>query len=152
MSDEISDEKTPTGDYPIGYRKPPAQNRFKKGQSGNPTGRPKGRPNFATAFEEALNEPVVVNEGGQRKTVGKIVAIIKQVVNKAMQGDTRATQQVFKELAVIESDQKEATPPTLTLTDTDALVMAHLAARIRALTPIPGETDHDQHQDPAPQL
>jgi len=152
MSDESSNEKKPTGDYSIGYKKPPVRTRFKKGKSGHPTGRPKGTPNYATAFEEALNEPVVVNEGGQRKTVGKIVAIIKQLVNKATQGDARATQQVFKELAALESGRKEAAPSTLTLTDTDALVMANLAARIRALTPIPGGTDRDQHQDPAPQL
>src|SRR5580765_2340028 len=107
---EISDEKKPTGGYSIGYKKPPVRTRFKKGKSGHPTGRPKGTPNFATAFEEALNEPVVVNEGGQRKTVGKIVAIIKQLVNKATQGDARATQQVFKELAVLESDRSQATP------------------------------------------
>jgi hypothetical protein len=147
----MPDEKKPTGGSPVGYGKPPMENQFKKGQSGNPTGRPKGTPNFATAFEEALNEQVVVNEGGQRKTVGKIVAIIKQVVNKATQGDPRATQQVFKELAALESDRSKAKPPTLTTTEADALVMEHLAARIRALTPTPGGTDRDQNQDHDPQ-
>ena len=29
------------GDDPVGYRRPPAQHRFRKGQSGNPQGRPR---------------------------------------------------------------------------------------------------------------
>ena len=149
----MSADTNSNGEEPVGYGKPPRRSQFKKGRSGNPKGRPKGTPNFATAFEEVLNEPVVVNEGGQRKTVGKVVAIIKQVVNKAAQGDARATQQVFKERAVLENERSQATPPTLTLTDADALVMEHLAARIRALTPTPtpGGTDRDQSQEHAPQ-
>src|SRR5512140_3220281 len=81
MSDELSDKKKPTGDYPIGYGKPPAQTRFKKGKSGHPTGRPKGTPNFATALKRALGEQVVVNEGGQRRTVSKLEATVAQLVN-----------------------------------------------------------------------
>jgi hypothetical protein len=32
-------------DYDIGYGKPPEENRFKQGKSGNPQGRPKGSKN-----------------------------------------------------------------------------------------------------------
>jgi hypothetical protein len=141
MPADINADDTAAG----GYGKPPRRTQFKKGQSGNPKGRPKGTPNFATAFEEALNEPVVVNEGGQRKTVGKGVAIVKVVVNKAMQGDARATQQVFKAVPVLESNRSHASPPTLTLTDADEQVMQHLATRIRAMTPTPGGTDNALH-------
>ncbi len=35
-------DKSPSG-YQVGYGKPPAQTRFKQGQSGNPNGRPKAR-------------------------------------------------------------------------------------------------------------
>ena len=47
-----------TGDYEVGYGKPPRHSRFVKGQSGNPRGRPAGAKNFTTLLEEALNEPV----------------------------------------------------------------------------------------------
>ena len=128
-----------------GYGKPPRRTQFKKGQSGNPKGRPKGAPNFATTFQEALNEQVVVNEGGQRKTVSKIVAIVKQLANKATQGDARATQQVFKERAQLERERCDEKAPTLALTDADEQVMQRLAARIRAMTPPPGETGDATH-------
>jgi hypothetical protein len=40
-------------DYEIGYRRPPRETRFKKGQSGNPKGRRKKKPaSFAEAFGE----------------------------------------------------------------------------------------------------
>ena len=130
----MSDEQPPTGGYPIGYGKPPRQTRFKKGQSGNPTGRPKGTPNFATALEQALGEQVVVNEGGHRRTVSKLEATVKQLVNKATMGDPRATQQVLNVLHVLDSEASEPSTPSLSLTESDALVIDRLLERIRTTT------------------
>ena len=63
---------------------------FMPGQSGNPKGRPKGSLNVATVLERELKQRVVINEGGQRRTVTKLEAAIKQVVNKAAGGDLAA--------------------------------------------------------------
>jgi hypothetical protein len=76
----------------VGYGRPPEDTRFKKGVSGNPKGRPKGSQNLATVFVKTLKEKVVINEHGQRKTVSKLEAAIKQLVNKAASGDLRALQ------------------------------------------------------------
>ncbi len=73
-----------------GYGKPPETTRFKKGTSGNPKGRPKGSLNVATVFMKALREKVVINEHGQRKTVTKLEAALKQLANKAASGELRA--------------------------------------------------------------
>ena len=70
-----------------GYGKPPVNTRFKKGQSGNPKGRPKGSRSFTSSAYRVLQERVVINEGGRRKTVTKLVAALKQVANKAASGD-----------------------------------------------------------------
>ena len=80
---------------PVGYRKPPAHTRFKKGQSGNPKGRPKGSLNLSTVLVRTLREQVVINEGGQRKTVTKLEAAVKQLANKAASGDLGALRQLF---------------------------------------------------------
>jgi hypothetical protein len=80
------------GDYAVGYGKPPRHTQFKKGQSGNPSGKRKGTLNVMSLLEQALLEPVVVNEGGQRSTISKGEALIKLMVNQATGGDARARQ------------------------------------------------------------
>ena len=83
----------PTHDDPaylVGYGKPPRHTRFRKGQSGNPKGRPAGTRNLATLVEQTLDEPVVINENGRRKTIRKREALVKLLTNKAVAGDQRA--------------------------------------------------------------
>ena len=79
-------------DYQVGYGRPPKATQFKKGVSGNRKGRPKGRKNIATLFQEAMYERVPITENGQRRTITKIEAIIKQMINKAATGDPKAFQ------------------------------------------------------------
>jgi hypothetical protein len=85
----------PVATTPAGFRRPPEATRFKKGTSGNPQGRPKGRVNVATAFLKALREKVVINEHGQRKTITKLEAALKQLANKGASGDLRALAQLI---------------------------------------------------------
>jgi hypothetical protein len=105
---------------PIGYGNPPAHTRFKKGTSGNPKGRPKGTRNLAIVLERTLREKVIINENGIRKTITKLEAAIKQLVNKAASGDLVAMRQLSalagsaeiqaaasqKESSMVEADQK----------------------------------------------
>jgi hypothetical protein len=41
-----------TDDYEVGYKRPPRNTRFCKGQTGNPHGRPKGARNIKTDLAE----------------------------------------------------------------------------------------------------
>ena len=90
------------GDYAVGYGKPPRHTQFKKGQSGNPTGKRKGTLNVMSLLEQALLEPVVVNEGGQRSIVSKGEALIRLMVNQATSGDARARQQLLGLLGALQ--------------------------------------------------
>ena len=62
----------------VGYKKPPRNRQFKKGQSGNPKGRPKDARNFATDFDKELNALIPVTENGKRTRISKRLAIVKQ--------------------------------------------------------------------------
>jgi hypothetical protein len=78
-----------TGDYEVGYGRPPKSTRFKKGQSGNPKGRQKGTKNIATYVEIALQQRVLVREGGKDKRRTKADVIARRAVVKAMTGDLK---------------------------------------------------------------
>ena len=76
--------------YEIGYRRPPANGQFKKGQSGNKKGRPKGSKNFLTLLEHELNQTITVNENGKKKTITRLQAMVKRMVADALQGNLKS--------------------------------------------------------------
>lgn len=131
--------------YDVGYGKPPAHTRFKKGQSGNPQGRPKGKLNLVTVLNRALNEKVTVVENGKRRSITKLEAAFKQLVNKAVQGDPRAIQQVLSLGSLIGL----ATPMNLTQLDPDeSAVLGHLLNRLSASTTSEHESTDERSVEP----
>jgi hypothetical protein len=116
--------------YEVGFGKPPKATQFVKGQSGNPNGRPKGSFNLSTLLEKALQERVVVQEHGQKRSISKLEVMVKQVVNKAAGGDQRAFQQVIALMArSLEPDSSEAAQPS---TDQDRQIVQNLFRRMQA--------------------
>ncbi|MFZ8977250.1 MAG: DUF5681 domain-containing protein [Pseudohongiellaceae bacterium] len=101
-------------DYEVGYGKPPKATQFKKGQSGNPKGRPKGVQNLATDLQDELSAKVEITEDGQTKKVTKQKAMVKQLMQKAIKGDPKSIDVVFKHYLTMElakiRDDKEAEP------------------------------------------
>ena len=95
--------------FNVGFGKPPKPSQFRKGFSGNPKGRPKGRRNLATVLERTLQEKVVINENGVRRTITKLEAAVKQLVNQAASGDLSATRQLSA-LASSAEDEQPARP------------------------------------------
>jgi len=122
----------PTGDYEIGYGKPPRHPGFPKGRSGNPKGRPKGSKNLATLVAEALDEKVQVTEDGKRRRVTKRELVIKQLVNKSASADLRAIKQLtdIVERAERRAADSPAAPPPPAITAADEEVIAELRKRI----------------------
>lgn len=93
-------------DYKVGYGKPSATSRFKKGKSGNPKGRPKGSRNFASDLKVVLNTKVKVTEDGEQKTVTSQLAIMMQLRAQALNGNPKAMDKIItlaKELGVEEA-------------------------------------------------
>lgn len=85
-----------SGDYEVGYGKPPKSGQFQKGQSGNPKGRrPKEarsvtprqiRRDVLRAFETEMDATVPGQAG--KKTVGEL--IIWKQIEQALKGDHRS--------------------------------------------------------------
>jgi hypothetical protein len=80
----------------VGYKKPPKNGQFKKGQSGNPAGRPKGVKNLKTDLHSVLREKVPVRENGEVKNVTKQHGMVLSLSHKAIQGDVRAINAMTK--------------------------------------------------------
>jgi hypothetical protein len=111
--------------YEVGYRRPPKEHQFRKGQSGNQKGRPKGRRSFLSLLNDALNEQVTVNEGGQRRKIKKRVAAAKQIANKAASGDYRTIKML------IELDQSSELDENVNREAVLAQVRQRVAARLQ---------------------
>jgi hypothetical protein len=127
------DENKPVKNYSVGYGQPPVASRFKKGQSGNPTGRPKGTPNLSTVLLKTLSERVLVNENGKRKSISKMQAFVKQMVNQAASGDLRAASQVA-ELVKSTEQNAERNPQEKGLNELDKKTILSLLKRYEQST------------------
>ena len=123
------DENTETTG-PVGYGKPPAKSRFQPGQSGNPKGRPKGSLNVTTILMKILRERVVITENGSRKTITKLEAFVKQLVNKAASGDLRALPHLLPMIAVaVEQSRAEGSTSTEILNEREQEVLTTFLRR-----------------------
>jgi len=131
-------------DYEIGYRKPPTQYRFKKGQSGNPKGRPKGTKNLLTDVLEELAEKSNVTIGGEAKRLSNQRIMVKAQSEKAKRGDPRAFDALLRVILQKYISEFETNPDEV-LSDVDeALIddfVKHWGARKQANEPTPEKED-----------
>lgn len=120
-------------DYEVGYRKPPVHSRFPKGKSGNPTGRPR-KQTLAEVVDAALHEPVVVTENGKRKTITKLEAMTKQLVNKGASGDARVAKMLMDFIRVVEAQAASDDDGKPVLKQDDREAMSSFLDRMKRFT------------------
>ena len=84
-----------TGDYVVGYARPPVPTRFPPGRSGNPRGRPKGSKSIGQVLRAALLRRVVIHENGRAKRIRLQDAIIQGLVHDAARRNLNATKLLF---------------------------------------------------------
>jgi Family of unknown function (DUF5681) len=128
----------------VGYGTPPEATRFRRGVSGNPRGRPRGSLNVATVFTKTLRERVVINENGQRKTVTKLEAALKQMVNKAASGDIRALRELLELARYAEARQNAPGVQNPVIEELDQEVIDGIMQRLN-----PGEEGGQEPQEAA---
>lgn len=120
-------------DYEVGYRKPPVHSRFPKGKSGNPSGRPRKK-TLAEVVDAALHEPVVVTENGKRKTITKLEAMTKQLVNKGASGDARVAKMLMDFIRVVEAQASTDDDGKSVLKQDDREAMSSFLDRMKRFT------------------
>jgi hypothetical protein len=128
-------------DYRVGYGKPPDASKFRTGRSGNPKGRPMGAKNASTLLNQALDEKVIIKEGGRQKTITKREAAFKQLANKAAAGDQRAIQLLMIELRQLQERADAAPAEPAPLREGELEIMDQLITRIKE-----GKTDNGSEQ------
>jgi len=110
--EEALDTSGPETAYEVGYKKPPKNTRFKKGQSGNPSGKskrekcPKG---WKERYWELLNRIISVNMEGKRVRMPVLEAMMHAQIGRASKTD-RAFAQVLSCLDRIEELRAEDHP------------------------------------------
>ena len=100
--------------YEVGYRRPPKDRQFKKGESGNPTGRPKRKPkpgqSLLEALLEQLDRPMTIEENGKTYEITTKEELVKQAIKALMAGNPRPLKALLAAeplIARAEAEQKE---------------------------------------------
>ncbi len=119
------------GEYKVGFRRPPKEHQFKPNQTGNPKGRPRGSKNQKTILNRELGRRVTVKIDGRRVKLTAREIMIRQIVEKAMKGDLRAVEFVFKNDPTAQEELSAAVrDEAASLADEDAAtVRAFLVSR-----------------------
>ena len=103
------------GEYAVGYRKPPADRRFKPGVSGNPGGRPKGARNKTPALNDQRLRAVIqqeayrtitVAEGDRQVTIPMAQAVMRSLAVNAARGQLRSQTRFMELLQAVEDTDK----------------------------------------------
>lgn len=137
-----AETKSATGDYAVGYQRPPRATQFKPGQSGNPKGRSKAARAMNSIVRDNLTQKVTVRTANGTRRISRIDAVVQKTIELAMKGNTRALTELLKLYSVAVPEAKADHDDGVgTLEELSAADLAIL----RALQPTAdGEIDHER--------
>jgi hypothetical protein len=98
MTMKMRKGKQPTGNYEVGYARPPKEHQFKKGEpSRNARGRPPKKTRVPKSqIVEVMTEAVTIKIEGREQKVPFPIAFFQLLKSKALQGEAKATRTVIE--------------------------------------------------------
>ena len=102
-------KRRPKGDYQVGYCRPPAEYRFRPGQSGNPTGERNASriKSAADELKELAATKVTIRDGDKARKVSLPMANLLAHAMKGAKGDARSSELFLKhaeKMGVLDSE------------------------------------------------
>jgi Family of unknown function (DUF5681) len=95
------------GAYQVGYGKPPTHNRFRKGQSGNPTGQ-RRRPDEAERLKKIISQEayrmLTVRNGEDIKKIAAVQAVLRSQITSAVKGNVPAQRAIISTIQQVEAE------------------------------------------------
>lgn len=119
--------KTPTGDYSVGYCRPPKATQWKPGQSAYPAGRPKGAKSEDTIFREIISTKVPMSVQGKTRKVTLLQAVWTRIADDALKGNAKA-----QALILNRSRSLEAAPGERVMREDDQKVLQSYLRQVAA--------------------
>ena len=125
--------------YRVGYGRPPTNNQFKPGISGNPKGRRSKAPTFAEVTEQVLNETIELRVGDQLLRMSNRQALVRSAIRQALTGKPKLLT-VLPAIMRYENENLQGhTDADLSLAAEDEAILTDFLARHRAPEdPVPG--------------
>ncbi len=135
--------------YEVGYRKPPEHSRFQHGNQGNRKGRkPKAKKSVTENTDDILTRRVKLRQDGKMVWMTYQELILLKHANKAVQGDVRSAQLLFK----LKSQDKDPASSEGQPLDADevAILKRYLADVIAGNKSVDGSfsDDYRDYKDP----
>lgn len=95
-----SHKKQPTGDYPIGYCRPPVETRFKKGVSGYPRDRPRRAryEGMHALMFELLSRKIDATRDGRKARISILDVFATKLVHDLTTGSARDRRALFRDI------------------------------------------------------
>lgn len=121
-----------SGDYEVGYGKPPVSGQFKKGQSGNPNGRPKGAKSLGTIVQTELATRLSITLDGQSKQVSRLEALVMKLMQDALAGDAKAQAHMLKLAGLYVPEDSSAETASLPPAEGDQALIKAFLKRMQA--------------------
>jgi hypothetical protein len=95
----------------------PDASKFRKGHSGNPKGRPKGAKGLKTLVARELKASITVQQNGKKTRIRQSEALVKRMVNDALQGRDRPRDTVLRYADAIDQDRQQREAQELSAED-----------------------------------